>query len=90
MTIEDDEAEFLMGTTPVASPVFGAIHVHKVDLYRQDVVDVLQDAATLGFETVAALGLMNGEVSIRSSANMSRLELSGAIEYAKHHVCTEG
>ena len=87
MTIEDDEAEFLMGTTPVASPVFGVI-AHKVDLYRQDVVDVLQDAATRGFETVVVLGLMNGEVSIRSSANVSRLELLGAIEYAKHHVCT--
>ena len=73
--------------TPTSPPVFGVI-THKVDLYRQDVVDVLQDAATLGFETVVVLGLMNGEVSIRSSANVSRLELLGAIEYAKHHVCT--
>ena len=61
-----------------------------VDLYRQDAIDVLQDAATLGFESVVALGLMNGEVSIRSSANVSRLELLGPIEFAKQHVCTEG
>lgn len=89
MTVEDDEAEFLMGTQPVAAPVLGVI-TRQVDLYKQDAIDVLQDAATLGFESVVALGLMNGEVSIRSSANVSRLELLGAIEFAKQHVCTEG
>ena len=78
-----------MVENPTSPPVFGVI-AHKVDLYRQDVVDVLQDAATLGFETVVVLGLMNGEVSIRSSANVSRLELLGPIEFAKQHVCTEG
>lgn len=54
--------------------------------YTKDANEVLAEAIEQDFETVVVLGLKNGNVNIRRSAMISRLQLLGAIEEAKHHI----
>jgi len=54
--------------------------------YTSDANEVLAEAMEQGFEAVVVLGLKDGNLNIRRSAVISRLQLLGAIEEAKHHV----
>ena len=54
--------------------------------YREDATDLLTQAVDQGFETVIILGFKDGLVHIQRSAMVSRLQLLGAIEEAKHHI----
>ncbi len=54
--------------------------------YTNDANEVLAEAMEQGFEVVVVLGLKDGNLNIRRSAMISRLQLLGAIEEAKHHV----
>ena len=54
--------------------------------YTRDAAGLLTDAVLKDYETVVIIGLRDGEVHIQRSAMVSRLELLGAIEKAKHHI----
>ena len=54
--------------------------------YTRDAAGLLTDAVLQDFETVVIIGLKNGEAYIQRSAMVSRLQLLGAIEEAKHHI----
>ncbi|MBP9803301.1 MAG: hypothetical protein KBE22_00150 [Candidatus Accumulibacter sp.] len=60
------------------------------DRYRQDAIDVLEDAKGRGFESVIILGLMDGEIHTRSSETVSTLQIVGALEMAKAQLCNGG
>lgn len=53
---------------------------------QESVTDILEESKGKGFETVIVLGIKDGSTHIRASRWHSRLEVMGALEYAKHHV----
>lgn len=54
---------------------------------EKSVEAALDEAKGQGFETVIVLGFKGGQSFIRSSNwKLNRMEMLGALEYAKHHV----
>jgi len=54
--------------------------------YKDDARAVLQEAAEMGFDSVIVFGLKDGEIHVNSSANVSRLEMIGALAAAQSRV----
>ncbi len=54
---------------------------------ERSVETTLEEAKGKDFETVIVLGIKDGRTYINSSRwRLSRMELLGAVEYAKHHI----
>ena len=54
--------------------------------YTRDATALLTDAVLMDYETVVIIGLKDGTAHIKFSARVSRQNLLGAIEQAKHHI----
>ena len=54
--------------------------------YTRDAAGLLADAILLDYETVVIIGLKDGAAHINFSRRVSRQNLLGAIEQAKHHI----
>lgn len=53
---------------------------------RQSVQETLQEALAARYETVVIMGQKDGQITVDSSATVSRLETIGALEIAKRRI----
>lgn len=53
---------------------------------RQRVQETLQEALAARYETVVIMGQKDGQITVDSSATVSRLETIGALEIAKRRI----
>lgn len=53
---------------------------------RQRVQETLQEALAARYETVVIMGQKDGQITVNSSATVSRLETIGALEIAKRRI----
>lgn len=55
----------------------------------RNALEVLKEAAGMGFEAVVVVGIKNGQAFTCKSKSLDTLSLVGAVEFAKHAILTK-